>query len=104
MPLVIKDLDNRSCPVVVCDHCGTQVADARDGNCQWRMGLNDTDFGGRVYFTHKGCCQAFEDARPEDGFLWYAAELECFHVCLGNNLALDWERARRRADTLGSIE
>jgi hypothetical protein len=35
MPRVIKDLDNRSCPVVVCDHCGEQITDALDGNYQW---------------------------------------------------------------------
>ena len=75
-----------------------------DANNQWRMGLNDTDFGGRVYFTHKGCCQAFEDAHPEDGFVWGAMELSCLPIYLGNGLALDWEGARRSAETLGSIE
>jgi hypothetical protein len=104
MPLVVKALDNRSCPVVVCDHCGEQITDALDGNYQWRMGLNDTDFGGRVYFTHKGCCKAFEDAHPEDGFVWGAMELSCLPIYLGNGLALDWEGARRSAETLGSIE
>jgi hypothetical protein len=104
MPLVIQDRDGRSCPVVVCDHCGREIADAKDGNYQWRMGLNDSDFGSRVYFTHKGCCLAFEDDHSEDGFVWGAIDLPCLPVYLGNNLNLDWEEAHRSAETLGSIE
>jgi len=45
MPLIMQDCQGLSCPVVVCDHCGQQITDARDGNYQWRMGLKDTDFG-----------------------------------------------------------
>jgi hypothetical protein len=31
-------------------------------------------------------------------------ELSCLPIYLGNGLALDWEGARRSAETLGSIE
>src|SRR5262249_7470771 len=70
VPLVTQDRDGRSCPGVVCDHCGEEIADARDGNYQWRTGGHDTDWGSRVYFTHKRCCPPFEQARPADDFLW----------------------------------
>jgi len=104
MPLVIKDLDNRSCPVVLCDHCGQPINDAKDGNYQWRMGMNDSDFGSRIYFTHKRCCQAFEDDHDDEKVLWGAMELACLPIYLGNNLALDWNQAKRSAETRGSIE
>jgi hypothetical protein len=104
MPLIMQDRDGHACPVVVCDHCGERIEDARDGNYQWRMGLRDTDWGSRVFFTHKRCCHAFEQAHPEEGFTWGAIELECFPVYLGNNLRLDWEAARRTAAMLGSLE
>jgi hypothetical protein len=103
MPLVIQDRNGRSCPVIVCDHCGRQISDARDGNYQWRLGMNDTDFGSRIYFTHKHCCQPFEDAHESENVLWGAMELEVLPIYLGNNLALKWNEARRRAITLGSI-
>jgi hypothetical protein len=104
MPLVIQDRDNRFCPIIFCDHCGQAISDAKDGNYQWRMGLNDTDFGSRIYFTHKRCCHPFEQAHKGNGFVWGAMELQCLPIYLGNNLALGWEAAQRHTDMLGFIE
>jgi hypothetical protein len=96
MPLVIQFREGRFCPIVVCDHCGGPVSKATEGNYQWRMGLNDTDFGSRIYFTHKGCCHAFEQTHPDGpNFRWAAMELACLPIYLGNNLDLNWRSAHR---------
>jgi hypothetical protein len=97
MPLIMKDCPDRPCPIVVCDHCGAQITDARDGNYHWKMGLKDSDYGSRIYFTHKRCCQAFE-AGHSKCFMWAAFELVGLPIRLGDNLALDWKVARRRVD------
>ena len=104
MPLVIQAQDHRPCPIIICDHCGQPISDATDGNYQWRMGMNDTDFGSRIYFTHQRCCHPFEEAHWGDGFVWGAMELQCLADLPRNNLALDWEAAQRHTDMLGFIE
>jgi hypothetical protein len=101
MPLIIREENNCSCPLVICDHCGQPITDARHGNYQWRMGKKDSDFGNRIFFTHKKCCKAFEDDHKEAGFRWGAIELACFPIYLGNNLAIDWNQARHIAELFG---
>jgi hypothetical protein len=94
MGLRIVSRRGRDCPTVFCDHCGRRIRDARDGNYQWRPG------DGTPYFTHKGCCRAFEAAR---GGHWCAADLQCLPIYLGNGLKLKWRQARRAAALLASL-
>ena len=102
MPLVIEVQDYRFSPTV-CDHCGLPIMNALEGNYQWRMGLRDTDFGNRLYFTHKGCCLAFQQSHPVNGFWWAAMPLQCLPIDLGNNLKLRWQEARRLARSFGPL-
>jgi hypothetical protein len=76
---------NRARPLVFCDHCGRQIARARDGNYQWRAP------GGAVFFTHKECCHAFEEER---GGFWGAFDLQAFPQFLANNLGVKREEVR----------
>jgi hypothetical protein len=87
--------------VVVCDLCGKEITDARDGNCQWPMEAAERPGGAAVFFTHKGCCHAFEEKNR--GPLWGAIELECLPIYLGNNLGLDWPQAKRRVALFDSL-
>jgi hypothetical protein len=91
----------RSCPTVVCDFCGEEIEDARDGNCQWRMGEEQAGPGATLYFTHKTCCHSFESANP--GSDWGAQELDHFMVYLSNNTKLDWQNARKSVQLLASL-
>jgi hypothetical protein len=95
MGLRIVSRRGRDCPVVACDHCGRPIVDATRGNYQWRP-LGD----GALFYTHKGCCRAFEAAR---GGHWCAVDLECLPVYLANNLGVKWLRAGRRAALLASL-
>src|SRR4051812_36907070 len=55
MPLVMKVVEDRCCPVVVCDYCQGEIDDALNGNYQWRSEQAERSYA-RVYFTHKECC------------------------------------------------
>lgn len=102
MPLTIQEEDGRFYPRIVCDHCFEVIADATDGNYEWRW-EPDSDFGSRPYFTHKKCSWDFGEARRRDKiFLW--CPLECLPIFLGYNLALNWKAAHREALRLGAME
>jgi hypothetical protein len=50
-------------PTLRCDHCSAVMTDAQDGNSQW----SDTSLAAGtttpMSFTHKACCDDFEQAR-----------------------------------------
>jgi hypothetical protein len=100
MPLRIVEDGAYFKPVIVCDQCGEAIAQASDGNYQWRFDGRGDYPGAAVYFTHKKCCHAFEVANPGP---WGAMELDCLFVYLSNNLQLDWEAAKRRVELLDSL-
>jgi hypothetical protein len=82
-------------PVVVCDHCGQEIEDAREGNYCAGGEVADGFHGDRAYFTHKRCHGAFEQADPDIFYMTW--ELEWFLPYLAYNLGLNWEEARRAA-------
>jgi hypothetical protein len=91
MPVIIIQRRGRHCPAIECDHCGQRIRTARDGNVQWALRAK----GPMVYFTHKRCCHAFEEANP--GILWGAMELSQFPLYLANSLKASWTKAARDA-------
>ena len=100
MPLRIVEDGRYNKPTIVCDHCGEAITDVNDGNYQWRFDGRGDYPGAAVYFTHKRCCHAFEQANPAP---WGAMALDCLFVYLSNSLKLDWEAAKKRAGLLDSI-
>jgi YHS domain-containing protein len=84
-------------PGVICDVCGKDIEDVRNGNAQWITGREGK--GCTIYFTHKECCHSFDIAHPGAG----AEELSHFLVYLTNNLKMDWKEARKGAALLASI-
>jgi hypothetical protein len=103
MPIYMSLKGNRHCPTVVCDVCGQEIEDATDGNAQWVMDEEEYGAGGALYFTHKKCCHAFDTGPFQKGLVG-AEELAPFMVFLANNLCLDWEKARRSAALIASME
>lgn len=64
MPIRMSDRGEQELPVVVCDHCGGAITDARKGNAHWRFGPDGRLTDDEVLFTHKDCCAAFDLAHP----------------------------------------
>jgi hypothetical protein len=103
MPIVMRLKDRRSCPTVVCDVCGKEIKAASDGNAQWMMDEEQHDSGATLYFTHKKCCHAFDVAHSDEQLVG-ANDLDQFMVFLSNNLHMNWEKAKKNAALIASIE
>jgi len=82
-------------PVIFCDHCGKQITDAKDGNYEWLVD-DSGPIDGKIFFTHKDCCYAFEEANGGRGY-WYCDELLLFPLFVANNLDADMKEARKLA-------
>ena len=75
-----------------CDQCHEEIKTAKDGNYEWNLfdhGASD------VFFTHKGCSNAFRKAHPEIDFY---DELTLFPLYLSNNLEIDPKAAQESAE------
>src|SRR5262245_60102707 len=103
MPLMIRPEGPLCCPVILCDHCGREIDDARQGNYQWTMSPLAPGRPVALYFTHKACCRDFEQARPLPEGLWGWTPLECLPVYLANNLKVDRKKARHTATFLARL-
>lgn len=87
MPIRMVSEKGRTGPRVFCDHCGKQIASAEDGNVEWLP--DDAESGGaEPFFTHKACCNAFEQSRGGKEAVWYASELNEFPIRLAANLQM----------------
>src|SRR5262245_13517698 len=91
MPLVIEFTGPYAAPKVVCDHCGTVIDTAQDGNYQWAEDGGADGQQAPMFFTHKACCEAFERTR---GGAWGAIGLECLPFFLVQNLHSSWREAQ----------
>jgi hypothetical protein len=100
MPLEIRMDGPYAIPTVLCDHCGEAITDAQDGNYQWSDALLQEDPTTPMYFTHKACCDAFEQVRGGMQ-AWSAIGLECLPYLLARNLRLTWQQAQAAARLLG---
>ncbi len=96
MPLKIEMSPESVRPVVVCDGCGEPIADARDGNYQWQAPVDPGLSRKFVFFTHKWCAHAFEQARGGSG-AWYAMELTELLPHVASGLNINWDEAIRYA-------
>ena len=94
MPLVIKQQAGRSCPAIICDICGKEITDAKDGAYQWRA--NDEDDGEAfVYFVCKNgsCIPTFDRRNQED--CPGSEDLNYLIVYLINNLKVNIEKTKK---------
>jgi len=89
MPIIYRQIPGHAdvgglwMPMAVCDECGQQIKDAREGNAQWVMGQPDTV----VVITHKDCNHAFEHKHPlPDEQMWGWAPLSKFAADLARNM------------------
>lgn len=93
MPLMIKRVGTEHRPIVVCDLCNSEIADAAAGNFEWSIGLQDGDLASPV-FLHKECSRMYRHTR---GRLDYWDDLTLLPLYLRNNLEVDEEREVRLA-------
>lgn len=99
MPLKIEHTAWGVAPVILCDHCGEPIRDARDGNYQWQASDAAPGFDPAAdasepdpvrrfaFFTHKACSGAFEHSRG-GASEWYAMELSDLLPALAARLRL----------------
>src|SRR5262249_54079479 len=92
MPLVIQYTGPSAAPQIVCDHCGERITNAMEGNYQWAYIDGEDEGTTPLYFTHKHCGDAFEQAHAEAS--WDAIGLECLPYFLRKNLQLSWREAQ----------
>jgi hypothetical protein len=100
MPMMMVGLKDVVAPKVFCDWCKKEITEAADGNYEWLPWENGkmTEEPWPIYFTHKGCCEPFEDAHGRgSGALWNAMELDVLPVYLVKNLRIKWDDARKRS-------
>jgi len=83
MSLKIRILEGNSYPVIVCDHCGDTIKNAKHGNTVWREPLKHGRSEGQLYavqHTHKKCNWDFMHRRfpePDDAsWCWMSHELQ----------------------------
>ncbi|MCE9561861.1 MAG: hypothetical protein K8U57_07390 [Planctomycetes bacterium] len=101
MPLCIRIEGRVAKPVIVCDHCGEEIS-ARQGNYQWRVTSQGEPLDQVVFYTHKRCCRAFE-ANNRGDHRWCANDLDCLPLYLANNLGVDTESAKQKAEMIASF-
>ena len=92
MPIRIAVRDNLNCPVVYCDQCQHEIKTAKEGNYEWEYSENGAS---EIFFTHKGCSNAFRNAHPE---IAMSEELMMLPLYLNNCLEIDPEEALRSAN------
>jgi hypothetical protein len=93
--LTIRHDEGLPMPVITCDHCGTSITDARDGNYEW-LPDDDGNATGQLHFTHKRCFHRFE-TQQRDGSTWLAMDLDTLPYLLLVALSLRYEQSKRRA-------
>jgi len=91
MALAVKLKRNKFyAPVIICDVCNDDIADAKAGNYEWAVSPNGEDIVG-PYFTHKvGCSRRLESIwrqqYPDYVAMWES--LRILPLYLRNNLKL----------------
>lgn len=98
MPIMVKIRDNLSCPVVLCDHCGQMIEQAKHGNTEWVPPEDGST--AELFFTHKWCSRLFRHTRPA---VICSGELIWFPVYLVRNLEMDFAEAEERTDEISRL-
>lgn len=97
MPLEVRSEKGRYPTVVVCDQCRGIIADGNEGMYCFQVSESHLLEDSTIHFLHKSKC--FDQyIGPRGGRVrWRIVPLECLPVYLGDNLKLDWDRARNSA-------
>jgi hypothetical protein len=87
MPLMIQTIRGGLARlVVVCDHCGREIAEAREGILRWKLSPAAVGPPKLAYFTHRTCGVPFERDHPEPP--WGTAELDSLPALLAENFGM----------------
>lgn len=95
--------DRYHSPIIVCDHCQQPIEYAKQGNYEWKVGPEGV-VEPRIYFTHKRCSRAFEEANAGEGWTWHATELQLLPIYLERNLEIDHERTEEHAWAMAQLD
>ena len=97
MPIKIMLTERGAGPVVICDYCNKRIEDAREANYEWDGEVHRPGELLEVAFLHKNC--AWERQR-RTARLFDSMEMIDLVPYLADNLHLDWETARKHAQTM----
>ena len=99
--LKIELSGTRYAPVITCDWCEKHITEASEGHYEYEVDEQGRPLNETIFFTHKQCCQAFEEAHGGPG-RWQMDDLQCFPIQLGRSLLIDWGEAERLCGTRSS--
>jgi hypothetical protein len=99
----IQIRNGRAYPVIVCDHCGGRILDAKQGNAVWRESPRSRETGQfiPIFHTHKRCNWVFMNRRfPEpadNSWCWMSHDLPHDLFMLLLNVEFDQAAAEQQA-------
>lgn len=102
LQIVWDKLDAVFRPAVICDHCGAEIMEGKQGNYEWVMDDDGKIKDGMIYFTHKECCYPFEMSHGGRA-IWYAGELDLLPLYMANVLKVDMKKAKEWARLLSGL-
>lgn len=96
MPLTLRVIHDRLCPIIVCDACHGQITHGREGNYEW-----DDDAAQPVlYFSHKACTNRLRAKYPDINCWGSLSALPAFLV---GNLKMTWQESEKAAELAESF-
>jgi hypothetical protein len=105
----IQIKNGRAYPVIVCDHCGKRILDAKDGNTVWRESFRsrETNRFIPIHHTHKGCNWFFMNRRfpepPDNSWCWMSHDLPHDLFMLLLNVEFNQAAAKRQAHLMAML-
>jgi hypothetical protein len=102
--------DDGAYSVIVCDHCGEPITDAKDGNAVWRESSHPRrkEQFIPIQHTHKRCNWLFMHRRfpePDDGsWMWMSHELTHDLFMLLLNVEFNLPDAERQARMMAMFD
>jgi len=100
MGIVVKkyefDREELTCPVAICDVCGEIITDGREGMYMWQKEQVHESTGAEIIVVHKGDCSRQYAHHLNDPLYELLGDEELINIApfLGNNLDVDWEKAK----------
>ena len=84
----------RYTPRIFCDQCGQEISES--GNYVWEVDEQHQPVTGELFFTHRECSRAFEEARGGRD-RWFGGSLKDFPAYLARTLGMSLSDAIQAA-------
>jgi hypothetical protein len=95
MKIEFKQVDGRSCPLVICDVCAEAIKDVGLGMVKW-----DRE-GGEVIVCHKHQCDHTSAGGANAKWPWQELGVHMIYLC--QNMKMDFKEELERADQMEGL-